>query len=40
MQSEGVCRLVVTSAMGVGDSGDVAGPFYEYVLVPTFCEAR
>ncbi len=36
MRNEGVRRLVVTSAMGVGDSGEVAGSFYEYVLVPTF----
>lgn len=36
MRESGVRRLVVTSAMGVGDSGEVAGSFYEYLLVPTF----
>jgi putative NADH-flavin reductase len=35
MQRMGVRRLVATSAMGVGDSGEVAGFFYEKILVPT-----
>ena len=36
MRAEGVRRLVVTSAMGVGDSGEVVASLYEYLLVPTF----
>ena len=36
MRAHGVRRLVVTSAMGVGDSGEFVASLYEYVLVPTF----
>ena len=36
MQAHGVRRLIVTSALGVGDSRDVAGSFYDHLLVPTF----
>lgn len=36
LQVYGVRRLIVTSALGVGDSREVAGSFYEYVLIPTF----
>ncbi len=36
MQAHGVRRLIVTSALGVGDSRAVAGSFYDYVLLPTF----
>lgn len=36
MRANGVRRLIVTSAMGVGDSGEVAGFFYEHILIPTF----
>ena len=36
MQTEGVRRLVVVSALGVGDSKNNAPFFYEHVLMPTF----
>ncbi len=36
MQRNGVRRLVVTSAMGVGESKENAGFLYEHLLMPTF----
>lgn len=36
MQAHGVRRLIVTSALGVGDSREVAGSFYDYLVRPTF----
>jgi NAD(P)H-binding len=36
LREHGVRRLVVASAMGAGDSGEMAGPFYKRILVPTF----
>ena len=35
MKAEGVRRLIVVSAMGVGDSADQASFFYGHVLMPT-----
>ena len=36
MKREGVKRLIVVSAMGVGDSKEHAGFFYEHLLMPLF----
>ena len=36
MQRESVKRLIVVSAMGVGDSNEHAGFFYEHLLMPVF----
>ncbi|WP_158808420.1 NAD(P)-dependent oxidoreductase [Beijerinckia sp. L45] len=36
LREHGVRRLVVASAMGAGDSSDVAGLFYKLIVVPTF----
>ena len=36
MRRNGVRRLVVTSAMGVGESKENAGFLYEHLLMPTF----
>lgn len=36
MQQHGVRRLVAISVLGVGDSKEQAGFFYEYLLKPTF----
>lgn len=35
MRAEGVRRLIVVSAMGVGDSAEQASFFYGHVLIPT-----
>jgi putative NADH-flavin reductase len=36
MQAEGISRLIVVSAMGVGSSRSQAPAWYKYLLLPTF----
>lgn len=36
MRTKGVRRLIVTSAMGVGESAEQANFLYEHILLPTF----
>jgi putative NADH-flavin reductase len=36
LRQHGVRRLVAASAMGAGDSSEVADVFYKYLVVPTF----